>query len=103
MCGISCIVALREHTKTWDRPTRPSAFQTSLFPEQDPQPTRPSAFDNPFPFIEPKVCRSIERQRVFQDLKASLDMIKHRGPDSRNHWISDDNRVGMLAIPSSNH
>jgi len=29
-----------------------------------------------------------------QKLDASLDMIKHRGPDSRGQWISDDKRVG---------
>lgn len=25
----------------------------------------------------------------------SLDIIKHRGPDSHGSWISDDSRIGM--------
>jgi asparagine synthase (glutamine-hydrolysing) len=28
-------------------------------------------------------------------LESSLDVIKHRGPDSRGHWISEDCRVGL--------
>lgn len=108
MCGISAIVALREHTKTWDRPTRPSAFQTTLLPEEGTQPTFPPAADDPFPYLpktqmNPHVSRRYERQRVLQDLTKSLDMINHRGPDSRNHWMSEDTRVGMLAIHPSNH
>jgi len=101
MCGISCIVALREHTKTWDRPTRPSAFQTSLF--EDPALKRSSEFDNPFPQMERSTSRGYERQRVYQDLQASLDKIQHRGPDSRNHWISEDTRVGKITILTFNH
>lgn len=53
--------------------------------------------------MNPRVSRRYERQRVLQDLTKSLDMINHRGPDSRNHWMSEDTRVGMLAIHPSNH
>lgn len=31
-------------------------------------------------------------------LNESLDMIKHRGPDSRGQWISPDSRVGPLTL-----
>lgn len=27
-------------------------------------------------------------------LEASMEIIKHRGPDARGHWISDDSQVG---------
>ena len=37
------------------------------------------------------------RNQLERDLHASLDLIKHRGPDSRGHWISHDDRVGPQA------
>ncbi|KAF2090147.1 asparagine synthase [Saccharata proteae CBS 121410] len=30
-----------------------------------------------------------------RELDGSLELIKHRGPDSRGHWISPDNRVAL--------
>jgi hypothetical protein len=99
MCGISCIIALREHTKKW---TRPSTFQTNLFPENDPKPISRSHQEWFRDWPESAKC-STERKEICSTLDASLDKIKHRGPDSRGRWISEDNRVGMLAIPSSNH
>ena len=36
------------------------------------------------------------RKQILHDLDKSLDLIKHRGPDSRGHWLSKDNRVGTL-------
>lgn len=30
------------------------------------------------------------------ELNASLDYIKHRGPDSAGVWISDDHQVGTV-------
>lgn len=39
---------------------------------------------------------AIDRTQLSQELSASLEAIKHRGPDSRGQWISDDNRVGTL-------
>jgi asparagine synthase (glutamine-hydrolysing) len=96
MCGISCIVAFREHTK---KPVRLSSFQSSVTSKDVATLAHGSALHNPFGDIPP---HSIQRDDVQQALDASLDEIQHRGPDSRGHWISDDNRVGMLAIPSSN-
>lgn len=32
--------------------------------------------------------------RLAKEIDSSLDMIDHRGPDSRGQWISDDKRVG---------
>ncbi|EON67269.1 asparagine synthase (glutamine-hydrolyzing) [Coniosporium apollinis CBS 100218] len=37
-------------------------------------------------------CKRLELER---ELDASLELIKHRGPDSRGHWISPDNRVAL--------
>ena len=34
-------------------------------------------------------------------LNESLEMIKHRGPDSRGQWISKDNRVGIRSLDSN--
>jgi asparagine synthetase B (glutamine-hydrolysing) len=44
-----------------------------------------------------------ERKKLLRDLDQSLDKIKHRGPDSRGHWLSADNRVGTLVVPSFHH
>ena len=44
-----------------------------------------------------------ERKKLLRDLGQSLDKIKHRGPDSRGHWLSADNRVGTLVLPSFHH
>lgn len=97
MCGISCVFVLREHTKK--RVAR-SPFAPASWPYEDntPAPTRPSPFDSPFQ----DMSQLRERHKLYSDLEASLDQIKHRGPDSRGHWISDDNRIGTLVIPSSN-
>lgn len=38
---------------------------------------------------------AIDRTQLSQELSASLEAIKHRGPDSRGQWISDDNRVAL--------
>lgn len=34
-----------------------------------------------------------------EELDASLELIKHRGPDSRGQWISADRRVGPSPFP----
>lgn len=31
-------------------------------------------------------------------LKASMEIVKHRGPDASGHWISHDSHVGKYAI-----
>lgn len=33
-----------------------------------------------------------------KQLDDSLELIKHRGPDSRGQWISPDNKVGTLSL-----
>lgn len=37
-----------------------------------------------------------ELQNLEQQLEASLEIIKHRGPDSRGHYISADRKVGKF-------
>lgn len=37
-----------------------------------------------------------QRERTSIELDKSLELIKHRGPDARGQWISDDARIGML-------
>jgi hypothetical protein len=34
------------------------------------------------------------RRMLYEELDKSLDAIKHRGPDTRGIWISEDNYVG---------
>jgi len=36
--------------------------------------------------------------RLAKEIDGSLDMIDHRGPDSRGQWISDDKRVGTRPL-----
>jgi asparagine synthetase B (glutamine-hydrolysing) len=31
-------------------------------------------------------------------LEASIEIVKHRGPDARGHWISDDSKVGKCRL-----
>lgn len=40
--------------------------------------------------------KTLEKQ-----LDDSLELIKHRGPDSRGQWISSDNKVGTLSLETS--
>lgn len=32
-------------------------------------------------------------------LEASMEIVKHRGPDASGHWISDDSYVGEWILP----
>lgn len=34
------------------------------------------------------------RERLTEQMQASLENIKHRGPDSHGIWISSDERIG---------
>ena len=47
-------------------------------------------------------CREGLNQEVKDDLskrlEASLDKIRHRGPDNSGKWISHDNRVGTFFL-----
>jgi asparagine synthetase B (glutamine-hydrolysing) len=35
-----------------------------------------------------------DQATLSKTINESLDTIKHRGPDSNGHWVSDDERVG---------
>lgn len=69
MCGISSILSLsgQQHQHTHDQPNGN---------------TKPS---------------ESKRDKLDKELRASLEQIRHRGPDATGTWISDDCRVGTLA------
>ena len=46
------------------------------------------------------IVNSSHRRSVSENLDESLDLLVHRGPDSRGQWISGDGRVGTSPIPS---
>lgn len=73
MCGISCIVALENCTY------RPKS------PHHVPHGIEGIELDN-----------DAHRTAIAAELDASLELIKHRGPDSRGQWISPDKCVGTL-------
>ena len=66
MCGISVVVELEERNRT----------------SRDDN-------TNGLELIEWRTKTSVQ-------LHESLNLINHRGPDSRGLWISPDNRVGPL-------
>lgn len=76
MCGISCIVAL----------------------EGQPRELKTTSFLNGI--ASASVNGGDETARLAKELDDSLELIKHRGPDSRGQWISPDKRVGPLSIHS---
>ena len=46
------------------------------------------------------VVNGSHRRSVSEKLDESLDLLAHRGPDSRGQWVSEDGRVGTSPIPS---
>ncbi|KAK6389737.1 hypothetical protein LTR65_006219 [Meristemomyces frigidus] len=71
MCGISCILSLandasHQHTRDLPNGTHGDA-------------AKPNG----------------KRERLEEELKASLEQIRHRGPDATGTWISDDCRVAL--------
>jgi asparagine synthase (glutamine-hydrolysing) len=74
MCGISCVFGLKAHSP------EPQQHQTNGHTNGD--------------------THMQERKKLLRDLDQSLEKIKHRGPDSRGHWLSADNRVGTLVVIS---
>ena len=70
MCGISVIVALQGNTV------------------ESPQPTK----EDPTGGLQ---NGAKELNTASQQLDDSLDIIAHRGPDSRGQWISQDRRVAL--------
>lgn len=77
MCGISCILAL-QHYHNHD-----STHVTTRHDIQGVELNGDTIHD-----------------AIAHELDASLDQIKHRGPDSRGQWISPDSRVGPLSPPA---
>jgi asparagine synthase (glutamine-hydrolysing) len=77
MCGISCVFGLKAHSP-------------------EPQQHQSNGYSNGDTHLQ-------ERKKLLRELDQSLDKIKHRGPDSRGHWLSADNRVGTLVVPSFHH
>jgi len=75
MCGITCIVALEGQTH---------------------EPKAASSLPNG---IDSSAVNGDEGiAKLAKELDDSLELIKHRGPDSRGQWISPDKRVGPLSI-----
>lgn len=72
MCGISCIVALQNSHHQSKHSGSAEAIE-GIELNGDPQ-----------------------HNKLAKELDESLEMIKHRGPDSRGQWISEDKRVGPL-------
>lgn len=73
MCGISVIVALENQT-----------HELAKIPNGD-MPNGVNGVD---------IKKDHEAAKLAKELDDSLDIIAHRGPDSRGQWISDDKRVG---------
>lgn len=78
MCGISCVLALQN--------SRQHLHETGSLPN--------GAKDA-------AVNGGADRATVSKELDESLEMIKHRGPDSKGQWISSDGRVGPLTLTYS--
>lgn len=76
MCGISCILALHGHMSKHACTGHAQATSSEIEGLQSNDCPRHDA--------------------IAHELNASLDQIKHRGPDSRGQWLSSDNRVGPL-------
>jgi len=96
MCGISCILALdgRSQHPTADHS---GAHYTNGHTNGDAHHHHPNGDDTTHAKIDPQTLgHASARKEIARDLDKSLDQIKHRGPDSRGHWISGDNRVGTL-------
>ena len=74
MCGISVIVSLQGHHD--ERRSNATSIAPSSKEGVDITDNRSASF-------------------IAKELDASLDLIAHRGPDSRGQWISPDKRVGQ--------
>lgn len=75
MCGISCILALRHaHHSVKDAGALPNGLKGAT------------------------INGDVDENNLAKELDDSLEMIKHRGPDSRGQWISPDKRVGPLTF-----
>lgn len=73
MCGISCSITLRGYG--------PAARHGDKKNRQE--------------------ATALAREGISDQLEKSLEIIKHRGPDDRGYWISDDCRVGKASCTKS--
>jgi len=73
MCGISVIVALEGQTHDL------SKLPNGVYPEG---------------VAGVDIHTDKDAAKLAKELDESLEMLLHRGPDSRGQWISDDKRVG---------
>ena len=73
MCGISVIIALQGQTYS-----------------------SKATLNGHFPYGVQGVAIQEDKEatKIAKELDESLEMISHRGPDSRGQWISDDKRIG---------
>lgn len=78
MCGISCILALQHN-----HPHKPTSDPCHV---SNGHIEGVTLTGNPI------------HDSIAHELDASLEQIKHRGPDSRGQWISPDGRVGPLTL-----
>ena len=46
--------------------------------------------------------RNNNRGSVSKELNASLEQVRHRGPDFKGQWISPDGRIGLCHCQSPN-
>ena len=82
MCGISCILSLSppsSHSHGHTNGNGNDTHTNGYTPNND------------------------KHDKLQTDLNASLESIRHRGPDGTGHWISDDCRVGTLVYSRSLH
>ena len=79
MCGITAVLSLA-NPHSWSGIASHGPLDTGCKEESEVHRSQSSN----------DVAESLEDQ-----INNSLDIIKHRGPDSHGNWISDDGRVGM--------
>lgn len=89
MCGISCILSL-QHAQHNLQPT--TNGQTNGH-------TNGYTNGHVNGYKTSKSSGDHVRDELTKEMHDSLDLINHRGPDSRGQWISPDNRVGPLMNP----
>lgn len=75
MCGISCILSVSDPTHRHTPNGTHSDAAAAAAPSNS----------------------DAKREALRKELHASLEQIRHRGPDATGDWISDDCRVGTLA------
>ncbi|KAF2224845.1 hypothetical protein BDZ85DRAFT_317481 [Elsinoe ampelina] len=88
MCGISCILSLQHATHNVHHVPPATNGHTNGYTNGYTNGSKDTELDGDH-----------SRDGLTKEINDSLDLIKHRGPDSRGHWISSDTRVGPLTNP----